>query len=134
MLPPLSPLPTQPRARRGTSTASPPTRFINASDGTTVSALSNSGSPASQAGIGVESSLATISNDNHNFEGMDEDLAEAIEQFLQIDDEGGDGGDSDEEGDEFIIHTNGVLDDTNRATSDVEYSPEDDHGEVRGQV
>ena len=124
MAPPMPPLCW---ATRGSIT-SPPASFVNVSDGTTESALSG---PVSPTGLVVELSSAAISNDN--IEETDEDLAQAIKQFLRIDDEGGDGGDSDEEGDECLIHTNGVND-TNSDSDKVEYSPEDDLGEVKSHV
>ena len=78
----------------------------------------------------ISNDVETISNDVET----DKDLAAAIEQFLRIDDEGSDGGDSDEEGDEYIIHTNGIENTDQLTSNEVEYSPEDDHGEVRGHM
>lgn len=132
-IPPLPPLPTPSRPRRSPVT-SPPAKFVHVSDGTTVSALTGVGSPTLQTGIGVESSTTDDDIRIQNSEETDEERAAALEQFLSIDNEGGDGSDSDEEGDECIIHINGMDDRSKRASRDVELSPEDDRGEVKGLV
>jgi len=102
-----------------------------------VSALSGAGSPTQQAGTAQSSTSVTTTVDDdgdQNREENEEELAAALENFLSIDDEGGDCGDSDEEGDECIIHTTGMDLTSKKGSSDVELSPEDDRGEVKGLV
>ena len=132
MTPPLLPLLTQPRVTRATI-ISLPARYINTTDRTTVSALSGTGSLILQTENGVVSAaaisndIAAISNDTET----DEDLAAAIEQFLRINDEGSNGRDSNEEGDEYIIHANGIENTEQLTSNEVEYSLEDDRSKVR---
>ena len=98
--------------------------------------MSGTGSLILQTENGV-TSAAAISNDVvaiSNDAETDEELAAAIKQFLRIDDEGGDSGNSDEEGDEYIIHANSIENTEQLNSNEVEYSPEDDRGKVRDHV
>ena len=67
--------------------------------------------------------------------GNDQNSDEAIENIVSLDQEGGDGGDSDVEGDECVIHSEGM--DTSSGinhSKDVELDDGDERGKVKGLV
>ena len=104
-----------------------------------MSALTAAASPTGQQEESVAATSRTsreqIDAEEETNEDIDEDLAAAIEKFVSLDLEGGDGGDSDEEGDECVIHMTG-MDHTSSSelNEGVELDPEDDRGEVKGLV
>ena len=134
--------PTPPTAQRATraSNSLPSSVRVrhnsNSDNRSTVSALT-AGSPpsvlrtstatASASSTTAATSTATIIQED------DPSLQAEIEQFLSHEVAGGDGGDSDEEGDELVIHDEAVVKSRDRS-SGIELDSFDERGKVKGAV